>query len=248
MHIEVFITAQSAPETKLNGRIVVAIDVLRACSTIVTALCRGARGVVPVPDLDHAAKIASNLDSSSYLLGGERGGYRIDKYHCGNSPLEYTRETVQGRTIILSTTNGTVAMHKGQKARRLLVGCFLNIDRVAEAVCEEDRDLVIICSGQKEQVSLEDTLCAGYLLDRLWKGCPPDGISDATRMAFALYDGYRHCLDRTLRQGAHAQWLASKGFEDDVDYCFRFNAVPVLPRYRDNRIVLDQTELARVAA
>ncbi len=248
MHTEVFITAQSAPEKKAGGHIVVAIDVLRACSTIVTALCQGARGVVPVPDLDHAAKIASNLDPSSYLLGGERGGYRIDKYHCGNSPREYTREVVRRRTVILSTTNGTVAMHKGRKARRLLVGCFLNIDRVAEAIRETDMDLIIICSGQKGQVSLEDTLCAGYLLDRLWNGRPPGGVSDATRMTFALYDSHRHCLDETLRQGAHAQWLASKGFGDDVDYCFRLNALPVLPRYRDNRIVLDKKELSRIAA
>ncbi len=248
MHAEVFITAQSVPEKETGTHVVVAIDVLRACSTIVTALCRGARGVVPVPDLDHAAKIASNLDPSSYLLGGERGGYRIDQYHCGNSPLEYTREVVRGRTVILSTTNGTVAMHKGRKAERLLVGCFLNIDRVVEAVCASGRDLIIICSGQKGQVSLEDTLCAGYLLDKLWNGARPAGVSDATRMAFALYDSHRHCLDATLREGAHAQWLASKGFGEDVDYCFRFNALPVLPRYRDNRIVLDKKELSRIAA
>ena len=248
MHAEVFATAQSAPETKLNGRIVVVIDVLRACSTIVTALRRGARSVVPALDLGHTAKIAANLEPSSYLLGGERGGHRINTYHCGNSPLEYTREVVQNRTIILSTTNGTVAMHKGRKARQLLVGCFLNIDRVVEATCEAGGNLVIVCSGQKEQVSLEDTLCAGYLLDRLWKGRPPAGISDATRMAFALYDGYRHDLDAALREGTHAQWLSANGFADDVDYCFRFNAMPVLPRYRDNRIVLDKTELERVAA
>ena len=248
MHTEAFLTARSAPKEKAKGRVVVAIDVLRACSTILTALRRGARGVIPVPDREHAARVASNLDPGSYLLGGERGGFRIDGYHCGNSPLEYTREVVQGRTLVLSTTNGTVAMHKGREARLLLVGCFLNIDRVAEAVREAGLDLVIICSGQKKQVSFEDTLCAGYLLDRLWNGRPPDGVSDATRMAFALYDSHRGRLDEALRAGSHAQWLASRGFEDDVDYCFQVNALPALPCLRNGRIALDKTERGLVAA
>ena len=247
MKTEVFITGQSVPAEKVEGHTVVVIDVLRACSTIVTAMCNGARDVVPVPDMDQAGKIASNLDQASYLLGGERDGFRIEEYHCGNSPLEYTRERVQGRTIILSTTNGTVAMHKGQDAKNLLIGCFLNIDRIVEAIRKSGNDLTIICAGQKHRVSLEDTLCAGYILDRLWDGQRAEGVSDTALIAFSLYDRNRMHLEATLRQGSHARWLASKGFEDDVDYCFQFNSLPVLPYYRENRVVLDKTELALAA-
>ncbi len=244
MNTEVFITGQSIPEEKVKGHTVVVIDVLRACSTIVTAMCNGARDVVPVPDMDQAGKIASNLDQAGYLLGGERGGLRIDEYHCGNSPLEYTREMVQGRTIILNTTNGTVAMHKGQNAKNLLIGCFLNIDRIVEAIRELGNDLTIMCAGKKHRVSLEDTLCAGYILERLWDGRRPDRVSDTALIAFSLYDRNRMHLDATLRQGSHAKWLVSQGFEDDVEYCFQFNALPVLPYYRENRIVLDKEELS----
>lgn len=241
MNTEVFITGQSVPAEKVEGHTVVVIDVLRACSTIVTAMCNGARNVVPVPDMNQARRIASNLEKVGYLLGGERGGFRIEGYHCGNSPLEYTRERVQGRMIILSTTNGTVAMHKGQDAKNLLIGCFLNIDRIVEAIRELGNDLTIICAGQKNRVSLEDTLCAGYILDRLWDREPAEGVSDAALIAFSLYDRNRMHLEATLRQGRHARWLASKGFEDDVDYCFQFNSLPVLPYYRENRVVLDKT-------
>ena len=247
MNTEVFITGQSVPAEKVEGHTVVVIDVLRACSTIVTAMYNGARDVVSVPDLDQAGKIASNLDQASYLLGGERGGFRIEQYHCGNSPLEYTRDRVQGRTIILSTTNGTVAMHKGQDAKNLLIGCFLNIDRIVEAIRELENDLTIICAGQKHRVSLEDTLCAGYILDRLWDGQRTEGVSDTALIAFSLYYRNRMHLEATLRQGSHARWLASKGFEDDVDYCFQFNSLPVLPYYRETRIVLDEKERSLAA-
>src|SRR5690554_8168138 len=108
MKVEVFLSSWNLDEEDVRGRTVIVIDVLRACSTIVTALNNGARSVVPVLDMAEAGKIASNLDQQSYLLGGERDGQKIEGYHFGNSPLEYTPSAVRDRTVILNTDRKSV--------------------------------------------------------------------------------------------------------------------------------------------
>lgn len=240
MKIEVFLTSWNLDEEDVKGRTVVVIDVLRACSTIVTALKNGARSVVPVPDMAQAGKIASNLDQRSYLLGGERDGQRIEGYHLGNSPLEYTAAEVKGRTVILNTTNGTVALSHARAAEHLVVGCFLNASRVVEFVRDAGLDTTIICAGWRNRVSLEDTICAGLFLYELWNGEEPDGASDTAHIAFTQYANDRGDLESALQRCNHARWLARQGFADDVAYSFQLDAVPVLPYYDDSRLILKE--------
>ena len=188
MDVEVFLTSHILTEEDVTDRAVVVVDVLRASASILTALKNGARNVVPVADMAAASKIASNLDPSSYRLGGERGGYRIEGYHLGNSPLEYTEEHVRDRTIILNTTNGTTAIEQARAARHLLIGSFLNAGRVVDFLENAGCDATIVCAGTRNRVSLEDTLCAGLMLYRLWQGEePPGGVSDTAYMAFTQY-------------------------------------------------------------
>lgn len=238
MNVEVYFTNNNFTEDDVKDRSVVVIDVLRACSTIATALHNGARAVVAVPDMAHAGKIASNMDQSSYLLGGERGAEKIEGYHLGNSPLEYTAETIQGRTIILNTTNGTYALAQARMARHLVVGCFLNAGRVVDFLREANTDVAIICAGRKHRVSLEDTLCAGLLLDRLWNGAEPGLVSDTAHIAFTQYQQDKHALKETLHRCNHAQSLKEKGYAADVEYCIQLDSLPVLPYYRENQLVL----------
>ena len=238
MNVEVFLTSSNVTEEDIKGRTVIVIDVLRASSTIATALSNGARSVIAVPDMAQAGKIASNLDQSSYLLGGERGAEKIEGYHLGNSPLEYTPEVVKGRTIILNTSNGTAAIASAPSADHLVVGCLLNAKRVVEFVRKAGLDVAIICAGSRNRVSLEDTLCAGLMLHRLWEGEEPGLVSDTAHIAFTQYGNDQHHLQNALRRCNHAQWLASKGFAEDVDYCLRIDALPVLPYYDDNHLVL----------
>ncbi|MEX0601376.1 MAG: 2-phosphosulfolactate phosphatase [Rhodothermales bacterium] len=242
MKIEVFLTSSIVSEEDVKDRTVVVIDVLRACSTIATALNNGARSIVPVADMAQAGKIASNLDQQSYLLGGERDGVKIEGYHLGNSPLEYTAKKVDGRTVIFNTTNGTVAIDQARSADHLLIGSFLNADRVVDFIRKAGNDLTIICAGWRNRVSLEDTLCAGLMLYRLWGGREPDSVSDTAHIAFTQYDHDRDNVRHALRQCNHAQWLASQGHERDVDYCLQFDALPVLPYYQDSRLILYDDE------
>jgi 2-phosphosulfolactate phosphatase len=238
MSIEVFLTSSGIEEDDVRDRTVVVIDVLRACSTIVTALNNGARAVLPVLDMAQASKIASNLDPDVYRLGGERGGEKIEGYHLGNSPLEYTHDEVEGRDIILNTTNGTKALTRARGARHLVAGSLLNAGRVVEFIKQVDTDVTIVCAGRHNRISLEDTVCAGLILDRLWDETEPTFVSDAANAAYTLYMHDQPDVSTRLRRGNAVQLLTDMGYEDDVDYCFRVDAVPVLPYYTDNRLVL----------
>jgi 2-phosphosulfolactate phosphatase len=247
MNVEVFLTSYNLTEDDVKDHTVVVIDVLRAASTIATALHNGARAVVAVPDMAEAGKIASNLDQSSYLLGGERDAEKIEGYHLGNSPLEYTPEEVTGRTIILNTTNGTHAIAKARAARHLLIGSFLNAGRVVDFVKQAGLDVTIVCAGRRNRVSLEDTLCAGMMLYRLWDGKEPGLVSDTSHIAFTQYQTDKDHLEREILRCNHAQSLKAKGYEADVDYCLQVDGLPVLPYFRENQLVLlDETELTTV--
>jgi 2-phosphosulfolactate phosphatase len=236
MDAEVFLTYSNVSEEDVRNRTVVVIDVLRACSTIATALTRGARAVMPVPDMAEAGKIASNLDPDVYRLGGERDGVKIDGYHLGNSPAEYTKDVVENRDVILNTTNGTRALSRATAAKHLVAACFLNAQRVVDFVRRVDDTVTIVCAGRQNRLALEDTLCAGLLLDRLWDHEEPDVVTDSAHTAFTLYDTDRDDLSSALRGANHAERLVEQGFGDDLDYCFRIDTLSVLPYYAENRL------------
>jgi len=238
MDAEVFLTHSNISEGDVQNRTVIVIDVLRACSTIVTALQRGARAVMPVADMAQAGKIASNLDPDMYRLGGERNGAKIEGYHLGNSPGEYTHDVVEGRDIILNTSNGTQALEQAKEADTLVAACFLNAERVVDFIRRTADAVTIVCAGRQNRLALEDTLCAGLLLDRLWDGDEPYPVTDSAHTAYTLYHTDRDDLDNALRGANHAEWLADQNCEADLDYCFRIDALPVLPYYTENRLLL----------
>jgi 2-phosphosulfolactate phosphatase len=237
MDAEVFLTYASLSDEDIRNRTVVVIDVLRACSTIVTALDRGARAVLPVADMAQAGKIAGNLDPDVYRLGGERDGDKIDGYHLGNSPREYTQEVVESRDVILNTTNGTQALTRATSAKHLVAACFLNAQRVVDFVRAVDDEVTIVCAGRQNRLALEDTLCAGLLLARLWDHEEPDAVTDSAHTAFTLYDTDRDDLSTALRGANHAERLREMGYAEDLDYCFRTDTLSVLPSYTDNRLL-----------
>ncbi|MEL6705175.1 MAG: 2-phosphosulfolactate phosphatase [Bacteroidota bacterium] len=239
MNVEVFFTANSPSEDDLRGTTVVAIDVLRACSTIVTALANGAKAVIPVSDMVQAGRLAANLDADTGLLGGERGGKRIDGFQVGNSPAEYTPEAVHDRTVVLTTTNGTQTIAQAKQAHAVTVGCFLNASRVIDFLRTCETDIVLHCAGWQGRIALEDTLFAGYVLHRLWDGTVPADATDACRIAHAQYRADRRRLAKALKESEHARRLIGLGQGADLDYCATMDAVPVLPLFHDNRLLLD---------
>ncbi|MGA7305410.1 MAG: 2-phosphosulfolactate phosphatase [Rhodothermales bacterium] len=236
--IDIFFTPVTLSDQDLSGKLVVIIDVFRASSTIVTALGHGAREVLPASDYGTAGLLASKMGSDARVLGGERDGRPIDGYDLGNSPLEYTKQVVARKSVILITTNGTPALMGSRTARLLVVGCFLNADMVAKSIADNDLDTFLVCCGWKGRASLEDTVCAGLIVDRLFHSNLPDNLPDSVRMAHMLYNTYRDNLTGTLSHSTHADRLRAIGYEHDVEYCLQIDHVPVLPVFDGGRLKL----------
>ena len=248
MNIDVRFAPQAVTEDDIEGRIVVVLDVLRACSTIVTALYNGARAVIPVGDMAEGARIAAHLDPDNSLMGGERGAKMIDGYGAGNSPLEYNHESVAGKFVVLNTTNGTGTFVRARSAAETIAGCFLNVDRVVDYLKnlgnESETSVLMLCAGHYGGTALEDVLCAGMILDKLWGDQRPDTLSDGAHIAYSQFRYDRKRLARALFGCEHTQRLIELGFGDDVAYCAQLNTIPILPRYEDSRLVLDVADRA----
>ena len=149
----------------LDGCTVVVVDVLRATTTIVAALSSGAKEVLPQPSIEAARSVHQRIGENS-VMGGERGGKIVDGFQHGNSPLEYTPDAIAGKSLILATTNGTVAMEACRSANRVLVGAMVNVDAVAAAIFRDEK-ICVMCSGTDRIITSEDVCFAGLLLKRV---------------------------------------------------------------------------------
>lgn len=241
MDLDVILTPCATAADDLKRRTVVVVDVLRASSTIVTALQNGARAVIPAADLGEAGRLAATLDPDTSIVGGERGGKPVDGMAMGNSPLDYSAPVVEGRTLVLTTTNGTPAIALAKKAASAAIGCFLNASACVafmRSALDADQPVTLLCSGYEGRVSLEDTICAGLFLSRLLEPAEASALNDSGKIAYALYQGSQNQLARALFGAAHTQRLMALGFDKDVTYCAQIDTTDVLPFYNDGRIVL----------
>lgn len=153
-------------EQQLAGSAVIVIDLLRATTTICHALAAGAKGVVPFREIDETLAAAERAGRANVVLGGERGGRRIDGFDLGNSPTEYTPQIVEGRSVFITTTNGTRALYHARMAKRVLVGAIVNLAAVVAAVKDELR-VDIVCAGTGGEETFEDILAAGAMVTGL---------------------------------------------------------------------------------
>jgi 2-phosphosulfolactate phosphatase len=165
-YLQVHNLPKDVDEAALVGRTAIVIDVLRATTTICQALASGAREVVPFRRIDETLAAAAKVGRDQIVLGGERGGKRIEGFDLGNSPAEYTPESVGGRTVFITTTNGTQALYHARIARRVLIGAFVNLSAVVASVKNEHR-IDILCAGTDGRETSEDILLAGGIVDRL---------------------------------------------------------------------------------
>lgn len=228
MKIEVFFSPAGIDELGMRGRNVIIIDVLRATTTICTALSNGAREVIPTADIENATKISSNLSSDSRLLGGERQGKKIDGFDLGNSPVEYTPEKVKNRSIIFTTTNGAGAIHKCRYASTALVASFVNVSAIVETIVEIGGTWTILCSGRQGAFSVEDATCAGMIISKVKEITDVD-TEDAGLTTLILYKNYKKSILGMLKKSQHGQYLMSIGFEEDLKVCSSVDSVPVVP-------------------
>lgn len=235
MSLSVALSPSGLDPDTIDGRAVLVVDVLRASTTIVAALANGARAVIPVADKGEAGRLAASLDRDVSVLAGERDGVTLPGFALGNSPLAYTPEAVGGRTVVLTTTNGTAALVRARGAARLAVGALVNA-AAAEAFLRralaDGLPTTVLCAGWRGHVALEDALCAGLLVDRVG-GAEDDGA----RIAHGLYRGARGDLARALFEADHTRRLVALGAGDDVAACARLDVTDTLPVFRDNQLV-----------
>ncbi|HDO27189.1 MAG TPA: 2-phosphosulfolactate phosphatase [Bacteroidetes bacterium] len=229
MTIETYPFADVANAKDISGKTVVVIDVLRATSVMITALENGAKKIIPVLTNEMVLSEAKKYKPETSLLCGERNAKKIDGFDLGNSPLEFIRETVEGKTLIMTTTNGTKAMKACQKTKEVFIGAFLNVDAVTEQV-KNNQKLILLCAGTNGRFSLDDGLCAGMIIDKLseFTSVKTDDLGHILRKAWKSGTGD---LKNRLRNCRHLNFLVENGFEKDVEFCLQRNSSPVVPVY-----------------
>jgi 2-phosphosulfolactate phosphatase len=238
MKIDAFFTPLGVTPGELAGRGVVVIDVLRATTTIITALANGAKAVIPAATSEEAVRLASNLEKDGVLLAGERKSLKIEGFALGNSPREMTAAAVGGKTIVLATTNGTPALVAAQGGDPVLVGAPANFKALAARardVLAARGDLVIVCAGRDKQFAIEDAYTAGRLIKALKKGARRLELNDAAAGALALSDALAGWKD-ALEGSAAARQLAEVDLAEDVRFAAKPDRFSVVPRFADRRI------------
>ena len=238
MQIEVLPNAGSPLLPYLEDKLVIVIDVLRATSTMVTALANGCQSIIPVLSPEDA--IERRLTLPGALLGGERHVLPIEGFDLGNSPYDYVPEKVGGKKVIMTTTNGTRAIQDASAAPKIWMASFLNMQSIVLAVLRqfENNDklqgIVIFCAGTEERFDLPDTLCAGMLIHELGENVTLNDLGGAARM---LYRSSKNYLVDKIRDSVHGKKLISSGFERDVVYCSTLNILPIIPAFEEGEIV-----------
>ena len=240
MRLDVFLTRDEVSAADLADRAVVVVDVLRATSTIVEALSSGARAIYPVASIEDALRLANTFGRGEVLLCGERRCLPIEGFDLGNSPSEFTPERVGGKTLVMSTTNGTAAMTLAASAARVLVGSLLNLSAVVDELSANQADPVILCSGREGYFGLEDAVCAGLIATRLLELRPEDAhLNDGAIAAVELAQSPRLDVPEALfRRTRAGQAIITAGLEDDLAFCAQVDRHAVVPILHDRNVTL----------
>lgn len=221
---------------ELRERVVVVIDVLRATSTIATALYNGANSVIPV---DSVAKCIEIGKSTGALTAGERDGKIAEGLSYGNSPFEYPREFIEGKELVLTTTNGTKLLHMSLHAgaEQIITGSFPNISAVCDYIISQNSSVVLACAAWKDRVNMEDMLFAGAVISRVKNHFSIN--CDSSSIAYRLYEAAKSDLYGFLKDNnaSHYKRLSGFGLEKDLRYCLTEDQANILPFYINGKLI-----------
>lgn len=239
MKLDVFLSPGELSLGDAAGRVVAVIDVLRASTSIATALANGARTIVPVESADAAITMAKQFERSEVQLAGEKKMLPIPGFDVGNSPQSFSSEIVAGKTILLTTTNGTRALMGLQGARDVVVAAYVNHAAVAamlKTAVRADTDVAIVCAGDEGHFSLEDAACAGRYVRSLASRGSSITLNDAACACQILDKKYGDNIEKIFRDSAHGQALAEAGFGQDLVACAAVDSHPVVPIFQERQI------------
>ena len=223
-------------ELYFSGKTTVVIDVLRASTTIITALSNGAKEVIPVATVEFAVKVSGGMFGGHTLLGGERNAQKIDGFALGNSPAEYEGRLIEDKSIVYYTTNGSKAIVKAKFSENLLVCSFNNLNAVAKQLANLGKDVEILCAGNNNLFSMEDSVCAGRLVKELGSLNDNVELSDSAKCAVALNQSFGKNILKMLEETEHGKLLAAHGFEDDLKICSKLSVTSTVPFFNGSAL------------
>jgi len=217
----------------VKNSIVVIIDVLRATSTICTALYNGAAKIIPVASVEECVNIGRQLGA---ITAGERDGKIAEGLAYGNSPFEYPRDFIEGKILVLTTTNGTKLLHMAKDAVQIITGSFPNLSAVCDHLAAQGKNVILGCAAWKDRVNMEDTLFAGAVVNRIKQHFNVN--CDSALAAETLYNSAKDDIFGFMRQASHFQRLSRYGLEKDIRYCLTPDGANVLPILQNGELVV----------
>ncbi|MDX1445508.1 2-phosphosulfolactate phosphatase [Lishizhenia sp.] len=232
-HIEVCFTPGEYEYFKNEYEIVVVIDVLRATSAICSAFNNGVSALIPVPTVEEARE----YQAKGYLVGAERKGQIVEGFDFGNSPYSYMKEELKGKEVVLSTTNGTKAINIAKDADTVVIGALSNLDALCAWLIEQDKNVLCLCSGWQDKFNLEDTICAGAIMEQLIATGKYTSDEDSSIAAKYLYLSAKDNYMGYLKSSSHRRRLKNLNLNEDIKYCLTPNQTDVIPILKNGKLV-----------
>lgn len=235
--LEVCLTPALLPLYNVEEYIVVIIDIFRATSSICYGIDNGATAIIPVAQVEECA--AYREKGLDYLLAAERNGEVVTGFDFGNSPFAYTADKVAGKTVVLTTTNGTHALHLTRNAKQIVIGSFLNLTSLSTWLKTQQENILLVCAGWKNNFNLEDTLFAGAVVEHLKAGSVM--LDDPAIAANDLYQLGKDDLAGYLKKTSHSERLKKLGIEEDIAFCLNVDITTAIPVLEGEKLVALKT-------
>lgn len=231
--VDVCLTPALISLFNVEDYIVVIIDIFRATSSICYGIENGAEAIIPVAEVEECE--AYREQGLNYLLAAERNGEVVAGFDFGNSPFSYTKEKVSGKTVVLTTTNGTQALHLSRKAKKVVIGSFLNLTALCNWLKTQNENILLVCAGWKNNFNLEDTLFAGAVIDQLKES--DFKLDDAAIASNDLFQTGKDDINKYLKKTSHSERLKKLGIEKDIEFCLQVDLITAIPILAGERLV-----------
>jgi 2-phosphosulfolactate phosphatase len=212
--------------------VVVMVDVLRASSAICAAFMNGVDKIIPVGTIEEAKE----YKEKGYLVAAERDGFVLDFADFGNSPYNFTPEQIAGKTIVYSTTNGTQAIQMANSCHKVVVGAFLNLTALSNWLIQQNRDIIILCAGWKNRFSLEDTILAGTITEKVLEHPHYYTVCDSALAALDLWSLAKPDVVGYIEKAAQRSRLRQNGLDDVIEFCFTPDLTSIIPVFYDGAL------------
>jgi len=232
-NLHVCLSPSLLPLYKVDEYIAVIVDIFRATSSICYGIENGAEAIIPVAEVEEC--LAYRDKEAHFLLAAERNGEVVTGFDFGNSPFSYTKEKVGGKTVVLTTTNGTHALHLSRSAKKIVIGSFLNLTSLCDWLKTQNENILLVCAGWKNNFNLEDTLFSGAVVEKLKSGNYK--TDDAAIAANDLYQLAKGDLNAYLAKTSHSERLKKLGIEADIAFCLNVDITTAIPILHGQRLV-----------